>query len=344
MTTTATPLQPIPRDFRDTVAFALGQYGAVRDFAAGAVAAGVSGVFLVGCGGALADACPAHFLLEAGAPFPVRCLTSAEFTHRRPATLGKGSVVLVSSHTGTTKESLAAARLARAAGARVAAVTRAGDSPLAGMSDAVWTYRSDETVVAPRQVLLGQFAHAFLEAAGAEGDADRAAVRAAYEALPDALYATLEETEELNHALATALADEPVTYVLASGPQYGEAYAFAMCHLLEKQWKHAAAFHAGEFFHGAFEIVTAEQAVLLFLGEDATRPLAERARAFLDRHTKKAHYIDTAELRLPGVPAAARGAIGPLALATVTTRFSQHLEAVRGHGPDKRRYMFRIDY
>ncbi|ARZ71889.1 SIS domain-containing protein [Streptomyces sp. HU2014] len=342
MTTTSARLQPIPQDFRDSVALALGRNGAVRDFAAEAVATGVTGVFLVGCGGALADACPAHFLLEAGAPFPVRCMTSAEFTHRRPATLGAGSVVLVSSHTGTTQESLAAARLARAAGARVAAVTRAADSPLARMSDAAWTYGSNDTVVAPRQVLLGQFAHAFLEAAGAEGD--HAAVRAAYEALPEALFATLEETEELNHALATALADEPVTYVLASGPQYGEAYAFAMCHLLEKQWKHAAAFHAGEFFHGAFEIVTEEQAVLLFLGEDATRPLAERARAFLDRHTKKAHYIDTAELRLPGVPAAARGAIGPLALATVTTRFSQHLEAVRGHGPDKRRYMFRIEY
>lgn len=342
MTDTSTPLQPIPEDFKDAVAVALGQCDAIHTFAAGAVAAGVSGVFLVGCGGALADACPAHFVLEAGAPFPVRCMTSAEFTHRRPATLGKGSVVLVGSHTGTTKESLAAARLARAAGARVAAVTRDTGSPLAATAHTAWTYLSNDTVVAPRQVLLGRFAHALLEAVGAEGD--HAAVRTGYEALPGALYSALEETEESNHALATALADEPVTYVLGSGPNYGEAYAFAMCHLLEKQWKHAAAFHAGEFFHGAFEIVTAEQAVLLLLGEDATRPVAERARAFLDRHTKKAHYIDTAELSLPGVPAAARAAIGPLALATVTTRFSQHLEAVRGHGPDKRRYMFRIDY
>ncbi|MER5944334.1 SIS domain-containing protein [Streptomyces sp. NPDC001928] len=342
MATGSTPLQPLAGDFKDTIALALAQEEAVRGFAGAAVVAGVRSVFLVGCGGSLAGMYPAHYLLETKAPFPVFHMNSDEFCRRRPALLGEGSVVVVSSHSGNTKETVAAARIAREARARVAAITRSADCPLAMAADTAYTYDSDTTVPAPRQVLMGQLAHALLEAAGAEGD--YTGLRTAYEALPDALYAALEESEGTNHAIATALADEDITYVLSAGPNYGAGYAFAMCYLMEMQWKHAASFHAGEFFHGAFEILTQDQPVLLLLGEDASRPIAERARAFLDAHTRKVHHIDTAALNLPGVPTHLRGEISPIALAVVTSRLARHFEAVRGHDLAQRRYMFQGDY
>lgn len=342
MSTATLPLKPITEDFKEAVAFALSQNDTARAFVDEVVEAGLRNVFLVGCGGSLTAAYPVQYLLETRAQFPVFHLNSDEFNHRRPALLGEGSLVLVSSHTGTTKETVAAAHYAREAGARVAALTRSADSPLARAAHVAFTYRSEDTVVAPKGVLFGQLAYALLEKTGVEGD--YAALRQAYEALPDALYTAQEEGEELAASIATALADEPVTYVLSAGPNYGAGYGFTMCYLMEMQWKHGGSYNAGEFFHGAFEVVTEDQPVILFLGEDATRPMAERAKTFLDKYTKKAHHVDSRMFSLPGVPAHLRGDITPIALDVFGTRLARHYESVRGHDLDKRRYMFQVEY
>ncbi|UNO43287.1 SIS domain-containing protein [Streptomyces sp. MST-110588] len=342
MTTATLPLKPITEDFKEAVAFALSQNDVTRAFVKEVVDAGLRNVFLIGCGGSLTASYPVHFLLETRAAFPVFQMNSDEFNLRRPALLGEGSLVVVSSHTGTTKETVAAARYARSAGAKVAAISRDADSPLAQAADLALTYRSEDTVVAPKGVLFGQLGHALLEFTGAQGD--YAALRTAFEALPDALYTMQEEGEELAHSIATALADEDMTYVLSAGPNYGAGYGFTMCYLMEMQWKHGGSFHAGEFFHGAFEMVTEDQPVILFLGEDATRPMAERAKTFLDTYTRKAHYVDSRIFSLPGVPEAVRGDITPIALDVFVTRLARHYESVRGHDLDQRRYMFRVEY
>jgi hypothetical protein len=42
--------------------------------------------------------------------------------------------------------------------------------------------------------------------------------------------------------------------------------------------------------------------VVLFLVEDATRPTAQRAKAFLDTHTPKAHHVGVRKLSPPACP------------------------------------------
>ena len=205
--------------------------------------------------------------------------------------MGPGSLVVLASYTGKTKETVQAAKTAKATGATVIAAAKEG-SPLAEAVDVAFSGKSDlfELLVA----------YALLEATGADIDAD--AVAAAFEALPDAVLSAVKEAESLLADIAESFKDEPITYVLGSGPNYGWAYGFAMCFLQEMQWMHAAAFNTGEFFQGAFEMVDDDTAVLLWLGEDATRPMAERGKRFLDTYCKKAKYIDVADLTLPGHP------------------------------------------
>lgn len=344
VTTATLPLKPINPDFRETVAFALGQREAARTFADEVVSSptGLRNVFLVGCGGSLVASYAVHHMLETQAQFPVFHMNSAEFQLRNPALLGEGSLVVVASHTGSTKETVAAAEFAREAGATVAAVTRSPDSALARAAHTAFTYGSEDTVSAPKHVLFGQLGHALLEKTGVERD--YAQLAAAYDALPEALYAAQQETDDLCHSIAAALADEDVTYVLSGGPNYGAGYGFTMCYLMEMQWKHGGSYHAGEFFHGAFEVVTEDQPVILLLGEDGTRPMAERAKTFLEKYTKKAHYIDTKSLSLAGIPEGVRGEVSAIALNTLAARLAHHYEAVRGHDLDQRRYMFQVDY
>jgi len=185
---------------------------------------------------------------------------------RVPRLMGEGSVVILASYTGTTKETVAAAKTAKATGATVIAVAKEG-SPLAEAVDVAFKGKSD--------VFELLVAYAVLEATG--DLSDPAAVDAGLQALPKALLSAVEQSEQHLAAVADAYKDAPFTYVLGSGPSYAWAYGFAMCFLQEMQWKQAAGYNSGEFFQGAFEMVSEDTAVLLWLGDDASRVTAVTA-------------------------------------------------------------------
>jgi len=329
--------------FVDIVEAALAERPRAERIARDAVEAGLANVFLVGCGGSLNDFGSIHFVLESrSTSFPVFVLNSDEFVIRRPAQLGKRSLVLVASHNGTTQETLEAARVARAAGARVVAFTKDLTTPLAPLGDDVFVYESDRTILAPKQVLISQLGYALLEASGAAGDYD--GIRTAFDALPSALDTALDEADRFFPEIAQKLAAAEHTYVIGGGPNYAVAYGMAMCYFLEMQRKGASAFHANEFFHGAFEIVDRDTSLLVWRGEDASSGQIDRLESFFERYSDDNHVIDSRWFALDGVPAALRGEVTPLLLSTLSKRLAEHLEAVTGNPLTRRRYMFTVEY
>lgn len=327
------PLKPIDADTVDKLAATIGEREAIAAAVSDVVARGLRNVYFVGAGGSIICSYPAHYLLQRKAAFPVFQLQSDELNCTTPAPMGEGSLVVLASYTGTTKETVAAAKTAKASGATVIAAAKGG-SPLAEASDVAFSGKSD----------LFELVVAFELLAATGADIDRAEVDVALEALPQAVRHAIEQAEPQLAKIADAFKDEPITYVLGSGPSYGWAYGLAMCFLQEMQWKHAAAFNTGEFFQGAFEMVDDETAVLLWLGEDASRPMAERGKRFLDTYCKKAQYVDVKDLELPGIPAALRQDVSPIVVGALANRLAQHYEAVRGHDLETRRYMFKVDY
>lgn len=298
-----------------------------------AVADGLRNVYFVGAGGSLICSYPAHYVLQRLASFPVFQLQSDELNCSQPALMGPGSLVVLASYTGTTKETVAAAHTAKATGATVIVAAKDG-SPLALAADASFPGKSD--------VFELLVAYALLEATDDGLDSD--AVATAMNALPEALHAAVVEADTALADIAESFKDEPITYVLGSGPSFAWAYGLAMCYLQEMQFKHAAAFNTGEFFQGAFEVVNDDVAVILWLGEDASRPMAERGKRFLDQYCKKAKYIDVADLTLPGIPKSMRADISPLVVGALASRLAQHYESVRGHSLEERNYMFKVEY
>ena len=327
------PLKPIDADTVEKYRAAIDERAEIAETIAPLVEDGLRNVYFVGAGGSIICSWPAHYLLEQRASFPAFQLQSDELNSSTPALMGPGSLVVLASYTGTTKETVQAAKTARASGATVIASAKAG-SPLAEAVDKAFAGKSDifELVVA----------YCLLEATGS--DIDFSSVSAALQALPEAVLNAVQESETVLADIAEAYKDEPITYVLGSGPGYGWAYGLAMCFLQEMQCKHAAAFNTGEFFQGAFEMVDDDTAVLLWLGDDATRPMAERGKAFLDQYCKKAKYVDVADLALPGIPAERRGDVTGIVIGALANRLAQHYEAVRGHDLEQRRYMFKVDY
>jgi fructoselysine-6-P-deglycase FrlB-like protein len=340
------PVKSVARDLESTISGALEQRSRVSSIVAEAAAGGIKTLFFVGCGGSLYASSPiGDVMATRGRSVVTYRMESGEFVYGPPATLGPDSLVVVGSHTGTTPETIKAIEVARAHGPRaVLAITREPDSPLAQAADHAFTYGSKHTVWEPKQVYLAQIGHGALLACGDESQAEHDAALDAYSGLGGAILDAIAASDDYLAEMATALASEPVIYVLGAGPAEDVARCLSMCYLQEMQWLHSAAFNANEFFHGAFEVVTDQTAVLLFLGQDHSRPIAERARTFLEKYARRAWTVDLADLALPGIPGAYRGEVGPLVLGSLASRIGQHFEAVTGHDLDTRRYMHKVEY
>ena len=132
--------------------------------------------------------------------------------------------------------------------------------------------------------------------------------------------------------------------VTGAGNVWPEAFYYGMCILEEMQWIRTRPVHASDFFHGTLELVEKGVSVILFKGEDALRPLAERIENFAPNYTDRLTVLDTAEFELPGISADTRALISPVLLATVLERISAHLEVLRDHPLTTRRYYKKVAY
>lgn len=339
-------LASVPSDLEATIEGALAQRDHVRSVVLDAVGDGIRNVFFVGSGGSLYASSPIGDVMAAkGRSVVTYRMNSNEFNYGPPVTLGADSLLVVGSHTGTTPETIQAIETGRSAGVRaVLGITRDPESPLAAKADHAFTYGSEHTVWEPKQVYLAQIGHSVLLGNGDETQEDHDRSLDAYTALAGAILSAIGESDENFAAMAAALAHQPIIYLLGSGPNEDVARCLSMCYLQEMQWIHSAAFNAGEFFHGAFEVVVEDTPVILLLGQDHSRPIAERAQAFLQRYTRQAWIVDLAGLTLPGIPERYRGEVGPLVLGALVSRIAQHFEAATGHSLNERRYMHKVDY
>src|SRR5690349_16316404 len=103
----------------------------------------ISHVFLVGCGGSLSIMMAGKYFLDRhSGSLASDSYNSDEFVRRDPRRLTAGAVVILCSQTGTTKETVRAARHARARGAVTIGMTLDPKSPLAEAVDQVVGYQA----------------------------------------------------------------------------------------------------------------------------------------------------------------------------------------------------------
>jgi fructoselysine 6-phosphate deglycase len=339
-------LASLPEDLAATIDLALAERNRIPAVVSKAVGDGLSDLWFVGAGGSHFTSAQVGAIMAAkGRSVPTFRLNSNEFVYDTPARVGPGSLVVVISHNGTTPETIEAIETARSRGVRaVLAISRDPESPLAANADEAFTYGSKHVVSEPTQIFLAQIGHSVLVAGGDETQSEHDAALDAYAGLGDAIVSAAAESDNNFAAMAASLASQPIIYVLGAGPSEDIARTLSMCYLQEMQWIHSAAFNAGEFFHGAFEVVTEQTPVILYLGEDTSRPIAERARAFIQKYTSQAWLVDLQDLTLPGIPKNYRAEVGPLVLAALTSRIAQHFETATGHSLTERRYMFKVQY
>ncbi len=304
---------------------------------------GAENVVFLGTGGAGILMGPAYRLLQTRSTFPAYLENPAELLTTGSVALGPGSIVVIPSLSGTTRESVAALERAQEAGATVLVLTGHAGTPLAQRADhAFVNFAEDDTSCEMFYLQSLTIALTILQRRG-EAD-DLAAVRGELELLPGLLVDVKQAFEDRAAGIAEALAASDYHVVTGAGSSWWEAFYYGMCILEEMQWIRTRPVHASDFFHGTLELVEPGVSVVVLKGEDGGRALCERVEAFAERYTDRLTVLDTAELALPGLSASTRELLAPVLLATVLERVSAHLEVLRDHPLTTRRYYKRVDY
>lgn len=295
-------------------------------------------IYLVGCGGSLYMFGAMKFVLEAS-PIPVIALNSAEFTARNPANIGPNALVIAASTHGTTKETAAAITFARQHGAPVLLVCQNNENECARAAQHVANHNGVEA----KQVLLAAIAFEILKAQQTVP---------AWLPSPDVLRSLGPVFRETNavwddrfQTLAAEIVEAGRAFIVGSGPNEGAAQTFAACYLMEMQNLIAVPSGGNDFLHGTHEMVEESTAVLVMVGEDAARGIAERAASFTRQYSQHALVLDSAQLPMNGVSPEHRGVVSALLFASsVIARLAQHVETATQRPLISRKYMWKIDY
>ena len=110
------------------------------------------------------------------------------------------------------------------------------------------------------------------------------------------------------------------------------------------QWIKTKSIHAAEYFHGTLELVEKDTSLILFYGEDETRPLMDRVLNFSKKVTDVINIFDTKEIELPFSKQEYRTIVSPMIMYVITERLSCHLEKERNHPLTTRRYYRQMEY
>ena len=314
-------------------------------------AGSVKHVFFIACGGSLSIMHPAKFLLDQHSPIPSDVYNAAELVARAPRSLGNGSLVVLCSMTGTTRETTAAAEFARSRGATTIGLTVDPASPLAKAVDHVIGFEAPYTTGVPIDAKNSNYSRIYQLVIGlvakTGGEDLTVPLIDSVQKLQPAIDKAHETFAPIFADFAPRFAKEDVIYTVASGASYGAAYSFAICVLMEMQWINSQAIHANEFFHGPFEVLDKDRAFILLKGLDTTRPLEQRADEFLHRFGSAENILvlDAETLDLDGIDPVFRGNLVPLIFFDTLWRFAYKIAELRSHEMlEARRYMKKISY
>ncbi len=298
---------------------------------------GYKNICWMGIGGTYASCLQAEIHMKEKSAIDFFVENAAEYLTTGNRKIGKGTIVIVSSVTGSTEEMVKGVAKAKTAGAEIIGFIDVPESKLAQSVDHEIAYAGNE------QLKFFMTADRFMYQAGEFPDYE------AYYAEMDAhLAQALVDTEKAADAFGEVFAQKHMNdrmhYFVGAGNQYGAVYSYAMCYWEEQHWLRTKSIHSAEFFHGMLEVVDRDTPVTVFVGEDAQRPLSLRVAAFLPRICANYTIIDTKDYPLAGISEQYRGSVSHLVMHAVTQRIDAHIERLNCHPMEIRRYYRRLDY
>ncbi len=303
---------------------------------------GYKNLFFVSVGGSLVVFDPFQYIAKQLTKIPVFVEHAAEIVLTGHTHLCRDSIVFMTSKSGDTKESVAAARYMRQRGIPVVSFVGDPQSPLGQNSD--WVLSNKDSAGLEYPLILMLFLR-LLNRNGEFPDGDYRRYVSQLEVLPQGAVTNMKRFDPLAQRIAREIYEEPYQIWIGSGEMWGQTYSFSMCIMEEMQWKRTKSVTSPEFFHGTLELADNTVPVFLVKGEGACRPLDDRAEKFLRQYApEKLHVLDIKEYPIEGLDEAFRWLLGPSIFGSFIYRLSAHHEQFSGHDLSIRRYYRQFDY
>ena len=319
---------------RELVEKIIAEKGTIRD------------VYLAACGGSLVDLYPGFYFLQTeSSSTHAAWLTSRELLLNPPKHLGSDSLVIVCSHSGGTKESVDAARMARDRGAAVITLTHNADSPCndPSMYPYIYEWSEDAREIDKPQGVVLSILNELLHLQEPEYSLYDV-ICESFEKIDAIIADAMKKVLNRTWLFAEKYSEEPFLYLMASGASYSQAYGFAICSLQEMQWMDCCYLHSGEYFHGPFEVTDEDHLYVLMMGTGKNRPIDQRAADFLHQYTRKVEIIDAAEYGMTAIDPSCAEYFEPMLFYKMTVAYRTALQDKRRHPLDMRRYMGVVSY
>lgn len=307
-------------------------------------AGGLKHVYFVACGGSKAAIFPGLYLLQSEAKtFGASTYTSNEFVHVVPKELDNRCIAIICS-LKATPETVEAVKIANVAGAATIAMTGSMETEMAKAGQYVVTYSNgdDQVYSQSNQANVLRIGFEILKQFEDYKNYDKA--MEAYEFIDEIIAEGKKKNLQAAREWAEKYKDEPIFYVMASGPNYGVAYSMCCCHFMEMQWKHAVCLHTGEYFHGPFETTDKKLPMVLLMSEGRTRTLDERCLRFLKQYAENYIVIDFKELNRNRIASEVAEFFNPVIMIPIERYYVAQMSEIRGHSMDERRYMWKVKY
>jgi len=261
-------------------------------------------------------------------------LTSYELVWRDPPRLDARALVFLASYSGATEDTLAALRHANARGAHTVALVRRRPSPMASEAAEVVDYDSTALYVMPlAAVTLFALELALLTDSLRRGEAEAALAQ-----LPN-LAAVLGRAYRENQTPAAEWArrflSSNLLYVLASGPNFGLGYKFALTVFMENIRVNGSIIEGAELRHGPVEAFERQRAdIVALVGTDESREMTLRSIEVAEASGARVLRVDAAEY--PGL----HPLLAPFVLLVPLEWFTVYSAILRGITDlDERVYM-----
>lgn len=305
---------------------------------------GLKHVFFVACGGSQAAIFCGHYLLSQEArTFGTSISNSSEFVHATPAMLDDKCIVVLCS-LNATAETVKAVLVANERGAHTIAMTGFPTTEMAKNGNYTVVYSNGNNQIYSRSNQSSALRIGFEILHQFEGYAHYDVAIEAFSKVDPIVQKARKYIRRIAAKFAEEFKDEELFYVMASGPAYSTAYTMSYCHFMEMQWKHAVPMHSGEYFHGPFETTDKNLPIILFLSEGKTRPLDERALAFLRKYAQRVTVIDAKELGINIIDDRVAEYFQSAIMIPVERDMVSRMAELRNHSMDMRRYMWKVEY
>ncbi|MBO0453506.1 SIS domain-containing protein [Candidatus Enterococcus murrayae] len=152
------------------------------------------------------------------------------------------------------------------------------------------------------------------------------------------------KNEEKAVRLVQASDTERLQMWVTSGRLWGEACCFCNYILEEIQWIQAQGIHSSEFFHGPFELVSADFQVNVVVNSSETRNQDLRVKSFINQHSTASNTIDMQDFDLRGFSSELIKFVEPWLLNHYYDLLLRIYEQKTGKSAKTRRYYRVMDY